>query len=272
MNTRPVTSDLPSARLLPFLILAFGICWGILALYLFTPAPMERLFGPLTGQHPLFYLATYAPALAALLLVTRHAGLPGLRRFLSRLTLLRIPAPWWIFLLAGIPAIFYTGSLLKGNLGHTPLFPFDSPAAFLTASFLMAVKGPVEEIGWRGLALPLLQRRLPPIASALILGVLWGLWHLPAFLLGGTPQSAWQLGPFFLGTVALSVIVTPLFNQSRGSILIPALFHFILINPLWPDAQPCDTPLFILAALLITLLLRKQMFSRHHAVTEVIPS
>lgn len=56
------------------------------------------------------------------------------------------------------------------------------------------------------------------------------------------------LGPYFLGIVTLSVIITPLFNVSRGSLLIAVLYHFQMMNPLWPDAQPYDS--FILSVLL----------------------
>lgn len=62
----------------------------------------------------------------------------------------------------------------------------------------------------------------------------WGFWLLPAFLLSGTPQSEWSFAAFFLSAVAISVIVMPLFNQPRGSILLPALLHFQLINPIRP--------------------------------------
>lgn len=98
----------------------------------------------------------------------------------------------------------------------------------------------MEEFGWRGLALPLLQQKFAPIWAGLILGVIWGFWHLPAFLLSGTPQSTWSFTPFFAGSVAVSVIVTTLFNKSHGSILLPIIFHFQLNNPIWPDAQPYD--------------------------------
>jgi hypothetical protein len=77
--------------------------------------------------------------------------------------------------------------------------------------------------------------------------------------------------PFFVGSVALSVIVTPLFNSSRGSILLPALFHFLLNNPAWPDAQPYDIYLFAAAAAVVTWLNRKTMFTKAGAVTEVVP-
>ena len=150
-------------------------------------------------------------------------------------------------------------------------FPFSSIQMLVVALLFMTIKGPVEEFGWRGLALPLLQRKFAPIWAGLILGVIWGLWHFPAFLLSGTPQSAWSFTPFFVGSVAVSVIVTQLFNASRGSILLPALLHFQLINPIWSDAQPYDTLFFVAAAVLVVCLNRKAMFSREWGVTVVMP-
>lgn len=82
---------------------------------------------------------------------------------------------------------------------------------------LAAIKGPLEELAWRGVALPLLQRRFTPLRSALMLGAVWGLWHGPAFLLSGTQQSEWSLGAFFVGSLAISVIATALFNGRAGA-------------------------------------------------------
>jgi membrane protease YdiL (CAAX protease family) len=256
--------------LVPFLLISFGLAWGILALFIFLAEPMTAIFGELTGQHPLFYLAVYAPAIAAFILVTRSGGLAGLRRFLSRFLLWRSSVGWYGFLVLGIPLVFYAGAAVQGS-PLTGAFPFDSLSALLTAILLMAVKGPIEEFGWRGLALPLLQRKLAPLWAALLLGVIWGFWHLPAFLLSGTPQGEWSFAPFFLGAVAISVIVTSMFNAANGSILLPAVFHFQLINPVWPDAQPYDTVFLVAVAVVVVWVHRKDMCSRDAAVTEVIP-
>ncbi len=261
---------LPFCSINPFVLLSFGLAWGIFGLYVFLPERMEAVFGQITGNHPLFFLAVYAPAIAAFILVARYGGLTGLRRYLGRVLLWRCSASWYSFLIIGIPLIFIGGSALKGNLFTEP-FPFASFQTLFVALFLAVIKGPIEEFGWRGLALPLLQRKFAPVCAGLILGIIWGLWHVPAFLLSGTQQSEWSFTAFFTGCLAISVIATALFNRSRGSILLSAFFHFSLMNPIFPDAQPYDTYLLIVVATLIVWWNRKDMFTKEGAVKEVIP-
>lgn len=266
----PEPCRVPFRSLVPFLLISFGLAWVILGLYLFLPDPMGAVFGQLTGNHPLFFLAVYAPAIAAFLLVVRIGGFAGLRRFLGRALLWRCSVAWYAFLLLGIPLIFLGGSALRGNLLTDP-FPFASIPALVVGLVLAVIKGPIEEFGWRGLALPLLQRKFAPLWAGLMLGVVWALWHLPAFLLSGTQQSGWSFPAFFAGCLAISVIATALFNRSRGSILLSAFFHFSLMNPVFPDAQPYDTCLLIGAAALIVGWNRRDMLTREGSVTEVIP-
>jgi uncharacterized protein len=254
----------------PFLAITFGLAWGIFVLILLFPKQLVELFGEVSGKNPLFILAVYAPAIAAFLVVARAGGLSGLGRYFGRLLLWRCAPIWYAFLLVGIPLTFYSGAWLKGNLFQEP-FPFHAWQPMLSAMLVTLFIGPIEEFGWRGVALPLLQQRFAPIWAALILGVIWGLWHFPAFFQSGTPQSAWPFAPFFAGAVALSVIVTAMFNSSKGSILLPALFHFQLNNPIFPDAQPYDSALRIGVAVVVVWLNSKEMFSSTGAVTDVIP-
>ncbi|MBE0654029.1 MAG: CPBP family intramembrane metalloprotease, partial [Bacteroidales bacterium] len=244
--------------------------WGILGQFIFMPEQMAAVFGKLTGQHPLFFLAVYAPAISAFAIILHKTGVRGLKGFLSRLLIWRSSLSWYAFIFLGIPLIFITGSLIRGNLFDDP-FPFPSVSALLLASVFAMIKGPVEEFGWRGMALPLLQRKFAPIWAGLILGVIWGIWHMPAFLLNGTQQSEWSFAPFFIGCVALSVIVTPLFNRSNGSILLTAFFHFMLMNPIFPDAQPYDTYIIIVIAVIVVWINRKTMLTKKGAVTTIIP-
>src|SRR5690606_26340526 len=111
------------------------------------------------------------------------------------------------FLIVGIPIIVYAGAAIKGTID--PPFPFSPWTLVFPALLQSLLLGPVgEEFGWRGLALPLLQRRFSPLWASLILGVVWAIWHVPAFLMSGTVQSAWAFGPFFLGLIAITVILT----------------------------------------------------------------
>ena len=256
--------------LVPFFLITFGLAWSLIALLILFPEWVQSVFGELSAKNPLFILAVYSPAIAAFALVLWTAGVGGLRRFLSRFLLWRAHRGWYFYLLLGIPFLFYAGAALKGNLLTDP-FPFTNISSAISALAFMMVLGPMEEFGWRGVAQPLMQRLIAPFWAAIVIGIIWGLWHLPAFFLSGTPQSAWSFMPFFTASIALSVIVTPLFNSSNGSILLPALIHWQLNNPIFPDAAPNDTIMFVAAAVVVTLIHRKTLFARDSGVTEVLP-
>jgi membrane protease YdiL (CAAX protease family) len=226
------------------------------------------IFGEISPSNPLFILAVYSPGVAGVFLVWRHYGIKGLGSFFRRLTLWRAPALWWLFLILGIPLLVYTGAAVKGSI--TDPFPFSPWYQVLPAMAMALFLGPIEEFGWRGLALPLLQRRFAPFWAGLILGAIWGVWHIPSFLLSGTAQSAWSFGPYLIGIIAISVILTPMFNAARGSLLIAALYHFQMMNPVFPDAQPWDTLMFAIAAVVIVVLNRRKMFRRGEGVADVL--
>jgi membrane protease YdiL (CAAX protease family) len=251
-----------------FFIATFVLSWGVGALFAAFPDRAEVLFGPMGYTNPAFILIVYTPGIVALVLVVRHYGIRGLGRLLQRLTLRRMSATWWLILLVGMPAVFYAGAAIKGTLGDP--FPFTPWYAVLPALIPALFIGPIEELGWRGVALPLLQRRFAPLWASLILGVVVGVWHTPAFFLSGTKQSAWAIGPFLLGVVAISVILTALFNASRGSLLVAVIFHAQMNGPAWPDAQPWDMYLFAVVAAVVVLVNRKAMLSRAGVATAVL--
>ncbi len=268
MQTKPKTQSMTVKTLVPFLALTFGLTWGIAALLILFTDQIVAIFGEISMTNPLFILAVYSPGIAGVLLVLRHYGLKGLVSFFRRLTLWRMSLVWWLFLILGIPAIMYAGAAVKGTISDP--FPFSPWYQVLPALALALFLGPIEEFGWRGLALPLFQRRFNPFWAGLILGVIVAVWHIPAFLLSGTPQSAWSFAPFFAGAVAITVILTPMFNDARGSLLIAVLYHFQMNNPIWPDAQPWDSLLFAIAAVIIVWLNRRTMFQRGSGVTNIL--
>jgi len=268
MTHRTKAPGMRFKTLIPFLAIIFGQTWGLGILLTVFPTRAEALFGPMGYTNPIFILMVYSPAVAGLGLVLKHYGLNGVGRFLRRLTLWRMPKAWWAFLILGIPAIYYAAAALAGSIGGP--FPFSPWYKVLPALATALVIGPIEEFGWRGVALPLLQRRFAPIWAALMLGAVWGIWHLPSFFMSGTPQSAWSFGPYFLGVLGISVILTQMFNSSRGSLLIAALFHFQVNGPVWPDAQSWGFVLFAIVGVIVLIVNRKAMFSRDTGVTDVL--
>lgn len=120
------------------------------------------------------------------------------------------------------------------------------------------------------MARPLLQRRLAPLWSSLLLGLIVALWHTPSFLLSGTKQAAWDYWPFFFGIIAISVILTPTFNAARGSLAVAFVFHAQMNNPIWPDAQPWDMWLFVAVAIIVAVVKRKAMLDRGTGVTNIL--
>jgi membrane protease YdiL (CAAX protease family) len=267
MQTKPKTQSMTTKTLVQFLTLTFGLTWGIAALLIFFTDPIVAMFGEISSSNPLYILAVYSPGFAGIFLVWRYYGLKGLSSFFRRLTLWRMPKVWWLFLLLGIPAIKYLGAALNGTISTFPFFPWYLVFPALVHYFFL---GTLEEFGWRGVALPLLQRKMAPFWAGLIVGIFWAVWHTPAFLMSGTVYDNWSLVPLFGGIIALSVILTPLFNNARGSLLIAYLYHFQVMNPIIPDAQPWENLLFALAAVVIVVLNRRTMFQNGSGVTDIL--
>jgi hypothetical protein len=269
MSTQSDTqSQKITGMLIPFLLLTFSLTWGIATILILFTDQVTAIFGELSMSNPLFILAVYSPGFAGVFMVWRKHGLSGLGSFFRRLTLWRMSPWWWLFLILGVPALMYTGAAVKGTLGEP--FPFSPWYQVLPALALALFLGPIEEFGWRGLALPQLQRRFSPFWAGLILGVIWMIWHIPAFLIGGTLQSTWSFLPYFVGGVSMSIIFTAIFNDSRGSLLTAVLLHFQLNNPIWPDAQPWDNLLIFVTAVIVVWLNRRTMFKHGAGVTDLL--
>lgn len=106
-----------------------------------------------------------------------------------------------------------------------------NPLAILPALFFASLPPLLEELGWRGYALDRLQMNWSALGASLILGVVWATWHLPLFFIGGTFQAeAVGFGTlgfwlFMVGTVALSVAFTWVYNHTSRSILGIIVLH-----------------------------------------------
>lgn len=116
-------------------------------------------------------------------------------------------------------------SISLTGLGRSAEFPQFSALGFLAYNVISFGFG--EEVGWRGFALPRLQSRHTALVASLLLTLGWALWHLPLFLYrpGYTSMGAAGIAGWFFSLLTGAVLLTWLYNESRGSLLVVALFH-----------------------------------------------
>ena len=88
----------------------------------------------------------------------------------------------------------------------------------------MILGGGLEELGWRGVAQPMLERRLSRLASAAIVGVAWALWHLPLFFIHGVSQYGANFELFAADVMGNAFLLAWIYGGT-GSILVCVLFH-----------------------------------------------
>lgn len=269
-QTPVATRDLGVWHLAPFFLLTFALTWGLGATLVVFPDQISAVFGELSVTNPLYLIMTWSPGLVGMLLIVMTTGVSGLRRFFGRLFVGSVPLAWWAFVLLALPALKMTGALLNGTpiTGLLNLNPF---AEILSMSVFMLFLGPVEEFGWRGVALPLMQRLTAPVWAGLIVGFVWAFWHLPAFFFGGTPQSSWAILPFLIGVSAIGVVMAVVYNKTGGNLLFPILIHWQLNIAFWPEAQPWENYLSVALALVLLWVHRDVMFVRDRGLTEVVP-
>jgi CAAX protease family protein len=207
-----------------FFVLAYAFGWifslpNILGQMRLLPSPLPPFLGPVLFQ--------LAPAISALIVAGAANGRTGIRALLRRVVIWRVN-PWWYAISFGLPLLLQVVSIAA-------FVPLGGPAPYLDPSaFALLILFPVffcstmcEEIGWRGFALPRLQTRFNTLISATIVGVLWGFWHLPPtlpeFFQGMMSFQAFLLS--ILIFVGGSILLTWIFKNAKGSLLLTALFH-----------------------------------------------
>jgi hypothetical protein len=205
-----------------YLCLAFGITWGVGGLALLAG---EIRRGGASPLHPLHYVAAFGPSIAGVVMAASTDGWASVRRLLARVVPSRSALPWYVAVLIGFPALNLVAAriLAPDFLAHLP--PWHR-LLYLLPLTLVTDTGPLgEEFGWRGFALPRLLQRRRPLAAALILGVIWWAWHLPTFFIPALSQHQLSIPIFLVNSLALSVIMTWLYQRTRGDLLLMILVH-----------------------------------------------
>jgi membrane protease YdiL (CAAX protease family) len=160
-------------------------------------------------------------------------GTQRLTALLHSLKKWRIPWFWYGFVIF-FPSITMMITILIFNKTNKlfldasfPLFHLNFSQILFLISILLyqlvIVWG--EELGWRGYALPELQKKFSPIGASILLGLFWGVWHLPYFFMEGSAQENIPLWFFIISTIGYAIIYTFIFNGTNESAWMASLFH-----------------------------------------------
>ncbi|MER5551691.1 CPBP family intramembrane glutamic endopeptidase [Streptomyces sp. NPDC002793] len=228
-----VRGSIRRAPLIWFFSLAFLMSWVAWVPYIlsgngqgvldFTFPGGDTGGSQLLGVLPGAYLG---PILSAFLVTIITEGRPGLRAWVGRMTAWRVSWRWWAGVIVAVPLVLVLTLYALG--GRSPVMPSAMVlAAFLPGLLLqMLTTGIAEEPGWRDFAMPRLQSAYGPVVGTLILGPLWGVWHLPLFLTDWGGTVLWYTPfEFVATTIAFSFVMTWLFNHTRQSLLLAMLLH-----------------------------------------------
>ncbi|MFP5272385.1 CPBP family intramembrane glutamic endopeptidase [Coleofasciculus sp.] len=208
-----------------FYILAFSFSW----LGMISAALGSRAIAPFDSPYVQILSIFYAvgPALAAVIVSQVAYGKTGVQEFDKGLIQWRVGLVWYIVAVLG-PVVLLIAAQVVTKLLSLPVtiaVPQGNLSFFAIFGFVINFfANTCEEIGWRGFALPRLQKRHNALTATLIVGILWGFWHLPLVFLVGNPMSEF---PFlwFIIIVTNAFIYTWIYNSTKGSILLVALFH-----------------------------------------------
>jgi membrane protease YdiL (CAAX protease family) len=209
-----------------FFALTFGFSWFI---WLGAILVDSGFSFHLLNQYPevITLSGLFGPMFGACFLCYRHGGWSGIRDLFARFRFSGTRLRWWgvVFLLPlAIQALAHFSPILLGGL--LPATGTFSPKTLFSAfAFVTILGGGQEEIGWRGYALDRLQATYSVLASSLILGAMWALWHLPLWFIPGTSLAATPVGAFVVGVVSLSVILGWITNNTNRTLAAPTLAH-----------------------------------------------
>jgi membrane protease YdiL (CAAX protease family) len=200
--------------LIVFFVLAYVFSWWPWPLYAFGLSPSP--------------IIAFGPFLAAILVLALTTGKGGVVTLLRRMVRWRVRPVWYAVALL-LPVAISGGAALLNVvvLGASAPSPAELGAwsglvpTFFLLLLVPGIGGAWEEPGWRGYALPKLQGGHSALLASLILGVVWAFWHLPLMVIGQIHLS----DPVYI--IAWTVVLTWVFNNTNGSVLIAMLMHNI---------------------------------------------
>ncbi len=245
-----------------YYLLTFTISWGSL-LAIVGPS---RIVGTKDEFDRLFPIAlpmlTLGPSISGILLTGVVGGRPGLRDYRARLLKWRVSARWYAAAALTAP-VYFAATLLALSAFSREFLPgiltVENKASFLLSGTIVAlVAGIVEELGWTGFAVFTSRRRYGALATGLIVGVMWGVWHVLPKIWGAAANGvadymAVDLSFAVIGLTGFRILMVWVYDQT-GSLLIAILMHMgltastLILQPLVAGALLVTAGLVLTAA------------------------
>jgi uncharacterized protein len=211
-------------------LLAFAISWaGVLWAVASTGIPGTG--SDYAERGPLVFLAMLVgPSVAGLGLTVVLAGHPGLRDLWARQRRWRV-GRWWVAVLITPMVVLLLGALAL-VWPELALGLLATPDKGMVIGFALAVglgAGYLEDLGWTGFALPRLLHRSGWLTAGLLLGSVWGLWHLLADYWGNADTWGPLYAPRFLlwcgaSFTAYRILIAWAYSHTN-SLLLAQLMH-----------------------------------------------
>lgn len=261
MSPAPIERSAAAARA-PSLV-GFFIAAALLSALAFLPQVWASYAGAARVPAPvrsLQLLLFFGPALLAIAWTAREEGRAGVARLLRGVLRWRVHPAWYLAVLLGQLVLIVIAIAISRAAGVTAT-DVPAPARLLQAfalSFGAYALLNTEELAWRGYAWPRLRDRLGALRASLVLGVIWGLLHLPLFLMRGGHPGGWPLSIFLAMTIAYSGLFALAYEGTGGSILLVHLLHQSInawgdVLPFYPRAAGTVLPAVIVVALSIVI-------------------
>jgi len=208
---------------------------GILLMFLLTwPIDLSNSgVLPFNVPFAIYIFLGWGFIVASLIMTRLTLGREGVISLLKRYLIWRVNGMWYLVAFFLIPGLNYGAILLNSWITKTPIdfstvlaHDIFGPSAnlllLIVPFFFFDAIANGEEMGWRGYVLPRLQAKYNALVASLILAILWAFWHVPKFV------THWDNATFFwftIDVIAKAILMTWMYNNTRGSLLLVTLFH-----------------------------------------------
>ena len=191
--------------------------WGVLMLA--SQIELLELRTPL-GMI-LFTIGGCGPTIASYFILRHYGRITGFKTFIKEAFAIKQPLNTYIYVLILTIAYFGIPALLGGITPSSPVY-----MAILSIP-IMIIGGGLEELGWRYILQPLLEKKIGFIGATLVTALIWAVWHLPLFFIKGTSQYHWNFGLFSILVIGMAFSLAVIYYLSK-SIWLCILFHSVI--------------------------------------------